>query len=150
MSRIKPELASMIKTPFLPDLGLFLGKHRTWTEEEFEILWDIVKGYTPFKITQEMINETFLNIKEEPVKGAVGPRDIEKAKAVPIDTLLEFKNNLALCLWHNEQHSSMRYYSENNRAWCFSCSNGGDSIDVVMKLKDFSFNEAVNFLCRKQ
>src|SRR3972149_4920793 len=140
-----------IRHPVVEILGYgYIGKSHLWTYDEFEEIERIKNEYKPLIITQNIINETFLDLKEVPMEGRISDRDIQRAKEVPIDTLIEFKNNLALCLWHNEKNSSMRFYSDTNRVWCFSCSNGGDSIDFIMKLKDFSFNEAVLYLCQKK
>ena len=75
---------------------------------------------------------------------AVG--DIDKAKAYPIDELIEIKHGFAKCLWHNETQASMKFYKEQNRVHCFSCNQSHDSIDVYQKLNNCSFKEAVNKL----
>jgi hypothetical protein len=69
--------------------------------------------------------------------------DIARAKAVPITNMIEFKRKVALCLWHTEKNASMTYFPSTNKVWCFACSNGGDAIDVAMKLWDVDMKEAV-------
>ena len=75
---------------------------------------------------------------------AVG--DIDKAKAYPIDELVEIKHGFAKCLWHNETQASMKFYKDQNRLHCFSCNQSHDSIDVYQKLNNCSFKEAVKNL----
>ena len=72
--------------------------------------------------------------------------DIDKAKAYPIDELLEFRGGFAKCIFHNDLQPSMRYYEESNRVHCFSCGKSWDSIDVYQKLNNCSFKESVNKL----
>lgn len=72
--------------------------------------------------------------------------NIDKAKAVPISQLIEFKRNVAKCIWHDDHKPSMHYYQRSNKVFCFSCQKGGDAIDVAMKLWQCSLKEAINKL----
>lgn len=72
--------------------------------------------------------------------------DFERAKLVPIDSIVEFKRGFAPCLWHNEKTPSMKYYKKNNKVHCFGCGQGGDVIDVVQQIKDCDIKQAVQFL----
>lgn len=71
---------------------------------------------------------------------------VTRAKAYPIDSLIEFRQGKARCLWHHEKTGSMHYYDESNRVYCFGCSKGGDAIDVYMAMNGVSFKEAVEKL----
>jgi hypothetical protein len=73
-------------------------------------------------------------------------KKLEQAKAVPIDTILEFRGNKRLCIWHNEQTPSMIYNKHTNKVHCFGCNKGGDSVDVVMNQSGCTFREAVKQL----
>ena len=75
---------------------------------------------------------------------AVG--DIDKAKAYPLDELVEFKHGFTRCIFHQEKTASMKYYKEENRAHCFSCNKSFDSIDIYRQLNNCSFKEAVKNL----
>jgi len=146
VSRIKPELIAMIKMPYLPDFGLYIGKYHIWTEEEFEDLWDIVKEYHYRHPSEgELLSIFFPQVKEEKKRG-ITEADIQKAKDVPIDTLLTIKRHLTLCLYHSEKNPSAYWYESNNKLYCFSCGVSADSIDVVQKLNGLSFNGAVSYL----
>ena len=143
--KIKPELVSMIKMPYLPDFDLYIGKYHTWTSEEFDNMWDIVKEYTPHEVTQEDI-DFILNINREPIAGKITERSIKKAKDMPLDKILKFERGLAKCIFHNDSNPSFYYYKKDNRAYCFSCNKSADSIDIIMKLRGCDFNSAVKYL----
>lgn len=73
--------------------------------------------------------------------------EIEKAKSVPVSAFIQFRNHKARCIWHNEATASMHYYEKENRVYCFGCDKRADVLDVVMKLKGCSFDEAIKTLC---
>ncbi len=84
--------------------------------------------------------------------GRVSDENIESARNVPIESLLDQKfrrsgNNLVgLCPFHDENTPSFYIYVNENRGWCFGCNKGGNAIDIVMSLHDLSFKEAIQFL----
>lgn len=69
--------------------------------------------------------------------------EILRAKLYPIDTLVEFNDHKARCLWHSEKTASMHFYSDTNKVHCFGCGKSADSIDVYMQMFNCSFKEAV-------
>lgn len=79
-------------------------------------------------------------------KNEITEQDISKARAYPIDSLIEFKNLSAKCLWHNDTHPSLKYWRKENKAKCFSCGKSVDAIEVVRFLYNYSFVEAVRHL----
>ena len=80
----------------------------------------------------------------------VNERDIEAAKDIPIDNFIQFdRAGFAKCLWHDEKTSSMKYYKNNNKIHCFGCQFNGDVIEVVRKLYNVGFLEAVRFLAKR-
>ena len=83
-------------------------------------------------------------------KGEIGAKEIERAKAVPINELLEFnRSGFAKCLWHSEKTPSLKWYRKENRVHCFSCNKGWDSVDVVMKQEGCDFVSAVKRLIQR-
>lgn len=72
--------------------------------------------------------------------------DIAKAKEFPITNLIEFKRKVAICIWHDDRKPSMNYFPSTNKVWCFACQNGGDAIDVAMKLWNMDIKDAVTKL----
>lgn len=74
--------------------------------------------------------------------------NVTRAKEYPVENLLEFKNDKACCLWHNEKTPSMHFYHKSNSCYCFGCGKVADSIEIYMKLHDCTFREAVKQLNR--
>ena len=72
--------------------------------------------------------------------------NFERAKLVPVDSLIQFTRGFAPCIWHDEKSPSMKHYRKNNKVHCFGCGKGGDVIDVVQQLKGCDVKEAVIYL----
>lgn len=74
--------------------------------------------------------------------------NIDKARAVPIPTILEInRSGFTKCIWHDEKTPSMKYYKNNNKVHCFGeCQKSGDVIDVMMEIGKCEFLEAVTKL----
>lgn len=79
----------------------------------------------------------------------VTPNDIALAKLQPIKNYLPNKivHNKTLCLFHADSQPSMQIYSTTYH--CYSCNAHGTIIDIIMKLKNCSFTQAVKFLIGK-
>ena len=77
--------------------------------------------------------------------------DISIIKSIPMSEILQLnKFGKASCLWHSpDKHPSMSYNKKTNRVKCFSCGEGGDVIDVVMKLNECDFKSALKILIKK-
>jgi len=96
-------------------------------------------------------NEKVLRIMELKEKGGDNPSWVDAlvAKDRPITDFIDFSRaGFASCIWHNEETPSMKYYFKNNRVHCFGCQRNGDVIDVVMKLYNFDFKQALSFVVR--
>ncbi len=73
--------------------------------------------------------------------------DIEKAKAVPIETLypnVRRGGNIS-CFRHEDKHPSAKL-NKNNTIKCFQCGFFGDSVAVFMALNNVGFKDAVKTL----
>ena len=76
-----------------------------------------------------------------------GGVNVAKAKLVPITQFIEVNNRgTASCPLHSDKTPSFKYYKEQNTWWCFSCGQGGDVIDLVMKMEGLDFIGAVKQL----
>jgi len=76
--------------------------------------------------------------------------DKERAKAIPITEFIDFRpHRKALCLYHEESTPSMTYYPQTNTFYCWGCDKSGDVIDIIMKQKDMTFKQAMDFLNNK-
>lgn len=88
-------------------------------------------------------------------KRSIGPGDIAKAKAVPIQDFCDFKLKRqgsrlnGRCPFHDERTGSFIVYTGQNSWWCYGCSQGGDVITFIEKLKNLKFIEAVKYLTNK-
>ena len=91
-------------------------------------------------------------VNEPKQSNRITDNQIEDARAIPIESLLnqEFRrsgsNLVGRCSFHDENTPSFYIYVQENRGWCFGCNNGGDTIDIVMRLHDLNFRDAVQYL----
>jgi hypothetical protein len=79
----------------------------------------------------------------------VSPNDIAMAKMQSIRNYIPGKivQNKTLCLFHADKNESMHVYDTSY--YCFACGAKGDTIALIMKLKNCSFTVAVKFLLNK-
>lgn len=76
----------------------------------------------------------------------VSDDQIRQAKQIPIRNFIKVNHsNKAVCLFHNDRHPSMHIYKDNHY-YCFVCNASGDVVDLVMKLRNVSFIDAVKSL----
>lgn len=89
---------------------------------------------------------------KSPPKDHITEADIQKAKSVPIENLINGplrkggKVLMGLCLFHNERHPSFCVYPATNRWWCYGCNQGGDTINLIKLLHSLNFPQAVKWL----
>lgn len=74
----------------------------------------------------------------------ISQSDIEKARDVPIDHLLDSVKGFALCPIHDDHKPSM--YIKNGFGYCFTCNEVVDSIRLLMVRNHLTFKEAVGRL----
>jgi hypothetical protein len=85
-------------------------------------------------------------------KGGVSDSEVQHALATPIQDILKQKfqrsdNKLiGLCPLHKEKSPSFYIYTKNNSFYCYGCQAGGDAINLMRQLHDFSFVQAVRYL----
>jgi hypothetical protein len=88
------------------------------------------------------------------VKNYENPRvenDLSEIKAIPIESILEYfgsrkRGKQWICPIHNEHTPSLYMYTNTNSFNCFGCHVGGTVIDLVMGVKQCTFQEAIEFL----
>lgn len=79
----------------------------------------------------------------------INDQDILKAKDRPLTDFIKFnRQGYASCIWHNDKVPSMYYYKKSNRVYCFSCNQYGDTINIIQKLYNVNFKDAVKFLIK--
>lgn len=75
----------------------------------------------------------------------VSDTDIEKARSVPLESLIEVgRGHMTLCPFHKDKRPS--FYVKNGFGYCFSCNEWSDSIKYLMKAKGIGFLDAVRAL----
>lgn len=113
------------------------------TINDFKILMQVAE-VPPRKIEEpKTTRKVGIKITEENVS------DLRKAKKYPIENILKFnQSGFANCPLHIDKTASL-HYRPNNKWHCFSCSQGGDSIDLIMKMNNVSMKEAINIILKK-
>jgi len=53
-----------------------------------------------------------------------------------------------LCPFHQETSPSFYLYPETNSFYCFGCQVGGDVIELIKKVKNWSYKQVIKFLTR--
>jgi len=59
---------------------------------------------------------------------------------------VKFKNNVAICPYHDEKSGSFHVKKSTNLYKCFGCGESGDAITATMKLGKMTFTEAIEHL----
>lgn len=90
---------------------------------------------------------------DKEIKGQITPVQLQDALEVSIASLVSNqqlrrsgRNIVCLCPLHHEKTPSFYIYQEQNRWHCYGCNQGGDSINLVRLLFNYSFKEAVDYL----
>jgi hypothetical protein len=130
-------------------------KINDWSRQKRVLSVELFRAWCTWNIEQlvekRKVYEWYIKlatpVKELYVGGGNITEDMKnRAKSVPIDTILPFKNNTTCCIWHDEKTPSLHYYQKSNRVKCFGCGVSGDSIAVAMQVWGVSFIEAVKRL----
>jgi DNA primase len=132
------------------DLEKLMGTAKHFTSEE-DVIEDRSSRIALFKSTH--FHDAWIeeNKPKEtaPIRrsGEVFSSKLERAKAYPINELIQFKGKSARCLWHEEKTPSLYYYAKTNSCYCFGgCGKSYDAVDTYMKINNCSFKEAVEKL----
>lgn len=79
-------------------------------------------------------------------KGRITDEQIEAAKAVPVDTLVEFVRGRALAWCHPDRNPSLYHGTRKNVAVCPVCDLKFGPIDILVKRDGMTFIDAVKQL----
>jgi hypothetical protein len=134
------EMSRIVLLPGLPHKGDICD----WSGDKLALL-EIIKAAPLFEYVPPPPKPE--PKKLDPRKGDIDCDMVAAAKSVPVDSLIEFNQGYALCLWHEEEKPSLHHYVKNNRVKCFSCGFGGTAVDIVMKRDGLSFPDSVRLLC---
>lgn len=74
--------------------------------------------------------------------------EVDQAKKVPIGQFISVQSpdSMIRCLWHDDRQPSMKYYHTTNHLYCFGGCGRKDVIDVVQKINNVSFQEALKII----
>jgi 5S rRNA maturation endonuclease (ribonuclease M5) len=146
------------ETPGVKDITDFVSRGG-----DFHALLHTARSYTSLEeVTEERLNrlaqwlpvrfhDEYIKVHtpapksfypKEPFSGDT--TQLERAKAVPCDEIIEFKKNKALCPVHNEKTPSLQYYPKTNSCFCFGCSKSFDSIALYQAVHNVDFKTALN------
>ncbi|PJE51574.1 MAG: hypothetical protein COV29_00235 [Candidatus Yanofskybacteria bacterium CG10_big_fil_rev_8_21_14_0_10_36_16] len=145
-SELTKELARKLK---IVKLGADSDSERFfWTEwlktKYLGEITEIVNDIKKFKRMMAISNNRGRALRSE--------ESLQKALAVPIASAIRIKlrklgNKLVgLCPLHNESNPSFYIYTDTNSFYCYGCGKGGNVINLVRFLHDYTFPEAIKYL----
>jgi hypothetical protein len=126
----------------------------THIETRLSLLVQVIPRIKEAEAHIKRLNRQLNHKANIPVPGRITKDDIQRAKEVPIESLLSIavrksgKTFIAKCPLHEDRSPSFVVYRESNTFWCFGCQQGGDSIALIRQMEKLSFIEAVKYLNR--
>jgi hypothetical protein len=119
-----------------------------------EFCKDVINGYLDYESKDHIKHISKMTMLKSRMKGNVvrvsgnvTPQQVDSARQYPMTDLLDVNRaGFACCIFHTEDTPSMKYYPEQNTAYCFGCHKKADCIDVYIQLHNVSFIEAVKKL----
>lgn len=139
-------LHSPKRTVRLRGLREFLSKVQ---EYEFRVYTETHR-YFISKLREIANAEMVANQYRDPKDIVAYGESLDDVKKVPIDSIVQFKNGVAPCIFHADKNPSMHYNDFNsafpNTVKCYSCGKFADVIDVIMAINNVDFKEAINIL----
>ena len=104
----------------------------------------VFKGDDLEKLKKEIDKLKFLLYPPKQLPNHIAPQIIERAKAVPFDSLLKLNRaGFAICPFHQEKSPSLHIQKLKNIAYCFGCGWSGDTIKFLMASNSLTFRDAV-------
>lgn len=107
----------------------------------------LLRGCSPISLTKDPRAKLIWEIRSlqtPEVRGELTDTMIEKARAFPLERLVEPKNEYILCPFHSDRKPSM--WVRNGFGFCFPCQKTLDAIGYMMHVKALSFPDAVKAL----
>ncbi len=151
--RIQDEFSDTVKKKLIHIRQQVSDEFSQWFLRE---IIKITDGKKILKIKRHLERFKRLHIvgknKNQKPKGWLSEDQIQQALTVPIENLISEplrksgKTLVGLCPLHNELHPSFHIYPETNSYWCYGCNKGGNAINFLKQLHDYSFREAVQYL----
>lgn len=136
-----------------------LNKKARVPNDQLWIYEHIIEGIDrQIKETVKKIKKNYFllsSLKKKPIDkttGKITEEGVARAKECPVENFYQGKlrkqgsNLVGLCPLHNEKDPSFTIYTKTNRWYCYGENAGGDVIDLVAKLNNCSFLEAVKII----
>lgn len=96
---------------------------------------------------EELKRKLSYSLPRKQTVGGINTQDIVRARETPFSNVIKIPaSKKVLCLFHTDKEPSMHVYQKSYH--CFVCEAHGSVIDLVMKLYNLSFVEAVKFLIK--
>lgn len=142
---ISPTAALKMRMRYLAE-QLVLGSE--WEESgSYEKMPEIMQGEAIEEMTEIALALKTLN--NTPHENTITPDMLAKAKAVSIDSLIQFKHGKAKCFAHDDNKPSMYFGNKTNTARCPVCNKAWDSIQILIERDGYTFTGAVQNLCSR-
>lgn len=84
--------------------------------------------------------------KKGPVKGGINDEMVERARAYPIENVVEFIRGVSTAWCHTDKTPSLTWDRKRNRAHCFPCGEDFSALDVLILRDGYTFIDAVKHL----
>ena len=99
-----------------------------------------------FNELKQLHRHTF--VKRETSLSKITDEMIQNAKRYPIEDLIVFNKNKAICFAHQDSVPSLYLYRKTNTAYCPVCAKAFNPIDVLITRDGLNFIKAVKELSR--
>lgn len=135
------EVAANFRIRYLTEAIEELNKRRSIDLNEISRL------YLHRRIKEVTKEINYLNKNKVSVSpDSITEESIERAKQVPIESLISFINNKAKAFCHEDKVPSLSKHPKYNYCRCFTCNRNFDSIAILMERDGYSFVDAVKEL----
>ena len=114
-----------------------------------DAMWFTIWQYNEWTVKAKEVSRKIHNLRKYNKNKDIAREsfDIPALKLIPITNFVELDVRRTFSL-RDEKTPSCHYYENENRWWDFGSDEGGDVIDLIMKLHDCNFIEACKYLSR--
>lgn len=119
-------------------------------DEEREKLLRKIKRNTFLISRLKFIQIPAAEMADSNQSGHLSEQDIEMARTTPIENFLQTNRaGFTCCPLHKEKTPSFKVYLKTNSWYCFGCHEGGNVVDLTMKMNNVAFRQAIKMLINK-
>lgn len=135
-------------------LDIIYRKYADFIRDDLEAIekrmyfWIAIGGYDILEEIEKLSREAKsldALLRRSDKTDEISEADIERARAYPIANLMEVnRHGYAICPFHDDKKPS--FWTRKGYGYCFSCGTQCDSIGYLMRVKGFTFVDAVKRL----